>query len=61
MGTAPSAGASVPVEKKMHQKFNPIDSIPEDTKSRLDGTKIEISETNILKTTESEHKYLEKN
>jgi len=30
------------VEKKMHQKFNPIDSIPEDTKSRLDGTKIEI-------------------
>ncbi len=36
-------------------------SIPEDTKSRMDGTKIEILETNILKTTESEHKNLENN
>ena len=39
----------------------PTDSNPEDTKSRMDGTKIEILETNILKTTESEHKNLDNN
>ena len=58
--TAPSAGASALVEKKM-PKVPSTDSIPEDTKSRMDGTKIEILETNILKTTESEHKNLENN
>ena len=58
--TAPSAGASALVEKKM-PKVPSTDSIPEDTKSRMEGTEIEILEKNILKTTESEHKNLDNN
>ena len=42
-------------------KVPSTDSIPEDTKSRMEGTEIEILEKNILKTTESEHKNLDNN
>ena len=42
-------------------KVPSTDSIPEDTKSRMEGTEIKILEKNILKTTESEHKNLDNN
>ena len=42
-------------------KVPSTDSIPEDTKSRMEGTEIKILEKNILKTTESEHKNLDIN